>query len=141
MPTRFFLFVFLLTAILAGAGCSFSDSSGSISDSVSSISGSSSPKDGIGEDKIPYRDDIANLTFSIAGSSLSAEDFPTAIGRIALQHNITDWQHEKATYYGIGKGLRKASVPESNIARQPFLQEVLSDDKNALRYIREGYRQ
>lgn len=138
MPNRLVLFVSLLAALLAG--CSISHSIGSISDSVGSISGSSSPKDGIGKDKITYRDDIASLTYSIAGSSLGPQEFPTAVGRIAMQHNISDWRHEKATYYGIGKGLKKAGVPQTDIGKQPFLQEVLLGDKNAQRYIQEGYR-
>ncbi|SMF96698.1 hypothetical protein SAMN02949497_4104 [Methylomagnum ishizawai] len=133
--------VFLLACLAAlAAGCSISHSIGSISDSVGSISGSSSPKDGIGKDKVPYRDDIANLTYSIAGSSLGAQEFPTAVGRIAMQHNISDWRHEKATYYGIGKGLKKAGVPQTDIDKQPFLQEVLLSDKNAQRYIQDGYK-
>ncbi len=134
------LFAFALIALMAGGGCSMSYSSGKSSDSVSSISESSSPKEGIDKDKVTYRDDVANVTYSIAGSSLPASEFPIAVGRVAMQHNITDWKHDKATYYGIGKGLKKAGVPKENVAQQPFLQQVLTSDKNALRYIQEGYR-
>lgn len=125
--------------LLASSGCSISKSSGSISDSISSISESSSPAEGIGKDKIAYRDDVATLTLSISGSSLSAEEFPVALGRTAGQHKITDWAHEKATYYGIGKGLKKAGIAEQDIPSQGFLKEVLTANPDALKYIGKGY--
>lgn len=137
------LAIFLLSA----AGCSISassksssDSIGSLSNSVSSPSESSSPKDGIGKEKIPYRDDVANLTYSVAGSSMTAEEFPTALARTARQSKITDWAQEKATFYGIGKGLKKAGIPKEKIGSQEFLRDVLTSNKNALKYIEEGYR-
>lgn len=133
--------------VLSTTGCSISyssksssDSVGSLSDSVSSPSESSSPKDGIGKDKISYRDDVANLTYSISGSSMSAEEFPTALARTAKQFKITDWSKEKATFYGIGKGLKKAGIAKERIGSQPFLQEVLTINRDALKYIEEGYR-
>lgn len=127
---------FLLTA----SGCSISYSSGSISDSLGSISESSSPKEGIGKEKIPYRDDIATLTYSISGSSMSAEEFPVALARTARQHKITDWAGEKASFYGIGKGLKKAGIPKEKIQSQAFLREVLTANPDALKFIEAGYK-
>lgn len=128
-------------------GCSISASSASISgsiesssDSSSSVSSGSSPKDGIGKDKLPYRDDVANLTYSIAGSSISAADFPNALARTASQFKISNWSQEKATYYGIAKGLKRAGIARENVARTPFLANVLSANANALKYIQEGYK-
>lgn len=143
LPSALFLAVFVLTV----TGCSIStssksssDSSGSLSDSVSSPFESSSPKDGIGKDKIPYRDDVANLTYSVSGTSMAPEDFPVALARTAQQFKITDWAQEKASYYGIGKGLKKAGIPKEKIGSLPFLQQVLAYNKNALKWIEEGYK-
>ena len=128
------------------AGCSFSYSSGSISDSLESSSGSlgsssesSSSKQGISKDKLPYRDDIANLTYSVAGSSMTASEFPNALSRTARQFKISNWSQEKATFNGIGKGLKKAGIAKENIAKQAFLATVLSSNKDALKLIQEGY--
>lgn len=140
-----------LSALALGAftltACSFSESSKSISasiesssDSASSVSSGSSPKDGIGKEKLPYRDDVANLTYSIAGSSISAADFPNALARTASQFKISNWSQEKATYYGIAKGLKRAGIARENVARTPFLAKVLSANANALKYIQEGYK-
>lgn len=133
----------LLAAVLAG-GCSISwslsESSESVSDSLASVSGSSSPKEGIGEAKIPYRDDVANLTMSVVASNFSSSNFTDALRRIAAQRRISSWSAEKATYYGIGKGLKKAGVNQSNIVRQAFLQDVLSSRSEALQWIQRGYR-
>ena len=142
-------FPLALCILLAAAmtGCSFSYSSASISDSIESSSGSSSsssesssPAQGVGKDKLPYRDDVANLTYSIAGSSMSANDFPNALTRTASQFKISNWSQEKATFYGIGKGLKRAGVAKENITRQPYLTKVLSSNPNALKYIQEGYK-
>lgn len=140
-----------IAAVLIAAGsltaCSFSESSASISgsiesssDSSSSVSSGSSPKEGVSKDKQPYRDDIANLTYSIAGTSISATDFPNALARAARQFKISNWSQEKATFYGIGKGLKRAGIAKDAITRQPFLANVLSANPNALKYIQSGYQ-
>jgi hypothetical protein len=128
------------------AGCSFSYSSGSISDSLESSSGSlgsssesSSSGKSVSKEKIPYRDDIANLTYSVAGSSMTASEFPNALTRTARQFKISNWSQEKATFNGIGKGLKKAGIAKENIAKQAFLANVLSSNKDALKLIQEGY--
>lgn len=128
-------------------GCSFSYSSASISDSLesssessSSSSESSSPAQGVGKDKLPYRDDVANLTYSIVGSKMTPNDFPNALTRTASQFKISNWAEEKATFYGIGKGLKRAGIAKDNIAGQAFLGKVLAANPNALKYIQDGYK-
>jgi hypothetical protein len=71
---------------------------------------------------------------------MSATDFPNALARTASQFKISDWAREKATYYGIGKGLKRAGVAKENIGSQPFLANVLAANKDALRLIQEGYK-
>jgi hypothetical protein len=139
--------LFFILAVLSASGCSMSwsvgkssDSLGAFSDSVSSISESSSPKEDTDKEKASYRDDVANLTNSIAGTSLPANEFPVALARTARQFNITDWAREKETYLGIGKGLKKAGIPKENIRGQAFLRNVLAGNKDGLKYIEEGYR-
>ena len=138
-----------IIAVILLSGCSFSDSSVSISGSLESSSESStsstsssasSGRKGVSKEKLPYRDDVANLTYSIAGSSMSAADFPNALARTASQFKISDWASDKTTYYGIGKGLKRAGIAKENIIRQPFLANVLNANKDALRLIQEGYQ-
>lgn len=130
----------LTTALATLTGCSFSESSASVSSISESISESSSSKTGIGKEKVAYRDDIANLTYSVASSSMTADEFPTALARSASQFKISDWTQEKATFYGIGKGLKKAGVSKDDVAALPLLDQVIKTNKNALGYIQEGYK-
>ena len=135
-----------IIAVILLSGCSFSDSSVSISGSVESSSESStsssasSGRKGVSKEKLPYRDDVANLTYSITGSTMSAADFPNALARTASQFKISDWASDKTTYYGIGKGLKRAGIAKENVVRQPFLANVLNANKDALRLIQEGYQ-
>ena len=140
-----------LIALVMFQGCSFSDSSISISESVgsssessasslvSSDSSASSEAAGLSKEKKAYRDDVANLTYSVSGSSMTARDFPNALARTASQFKISNWSQEKATFYGIGKGLKRAGIPKENITHQPFLSNILTANKNALSYIESGY--
>jgi hypothetical protein len=132
--------------ILAAAGCSFSDSSRSSagssessSTSSGSLSASSSPSSSTDKAKASFRDDVANLTYSVAGSGLTAAAFSNSLARTAQKFNITNWAGEKATFTGIGKGLRRAAIPKSTIPTQPFLKNVLASNKDALKLIQEGY--
>lgn len=129
----------LSATITALTGCSFSESSASVSSISESISESSSSKTGIGKEKVAYRDDIANLTYSVASSSMTADEFPTALARSASQFKISDWSQEKATFYGIGKGLKKAGIAKEDVAALPLLDQVMKSNKKALGYIQEGY--
>lgn len=128
-----------LSVAVLGTGCSVSWSLSKSADSVSSISRSSSPEKGVGQDKLPFEDDVANLSMSVAGSAMSPQSFSTALTRLAAQHRITDWSEEKATYYGIGRGLRKAGINPANIENQRFLQDVFISRPEAIRWINEGY--
>jgi hypothetical protein len=128
------------------SACSISDSSVSISGSLESSAESSSspfksssPKEATDKAKSSYTDDVANLTFSIAGSQMSSNDFANALSRTAAQSKISDWAEEKATFTGIGKGLKRAGIAKQNIGQLPYLQKVLTSKKDALRSIEEAY--
>lgn len=130
----------VLLCSLCVTGCSISWSISESSESLGSSSESSSPKDGVGKAKIPYRDDIANMTLSVVGSNFTSASYMAALGRIAGQRGISDWASEKATYYGIGQGLKKAGVAKEAIGRQAFLTGVLGSRSEARSWIENGYR-
>jgi hypothetical protein len=127
-------------------GCSISysvgkssDSVKSISDSISdSISNSSGSSDEDDEDKEAYRNDVTQFTLVYAESAGSSRDFMREIGRIAESHGITDWEREKITFIAIGAGLRQAGVENKEFAELGFLKEVLYQEPDSLRYLREG---
>ena len=133
----------LAAFIVTAAGCSISYSSKSSSDSSASLASSSASSTGgaVDKDKVAYRDDIANLTYSKAGSSIRPEDFPVAIARTAQQFKITDWAQEKTTFYGIGKGLKKSGVPKEKAGTQPFLSQAIRYNKDSVKLIQDGYSQ
>lgn len=120
---------------------SSSASFGSSSDSSSSPSKSSKKKASVPEEKRAYLDDIANLTNSVTGSKMTSSDFMNALSRTASQDQISNWESESTTYIGIGKGLKRATVPIGQIQAQPFLEDVLGRNQNALDLIQQGYKE
>jgi|APCry1669192269_1035402.scaffolds.fasta_scaffold07238_2 hypothetical protein len=120
---------------------SSSASFGSSSDSSSSPSKSSKKKATVPEEKRGYLNDIANLTNSVTGSRMTSSDFMNALSRTASQDQISNWESESTTYIGIGKGLKRASVPVAEIKTQPFLEDVLARNQNALDLIQQGYKE
>lgn len=141
----------LLTLALLVSGCisesvtsssTSSASLGSSSDSSSSPSKSSSnKKESTPSGNQTYLDDIANLTNSVSGSNMTSSDFMNALARTATQDKISNWESQSETFLGIGKGLKRASVPVGKIEAQPFLGDVLSRNKDALDLIRSGYKE
>lgn len=120
---------------------SSSASFGSSSDSSSSPSKSSKKKASVPEEKRGYLNDIANLTNSVTGSKMTSTDFMNALSRTASQDQISNWESESTTFIGIGKGLKRASVPVAEIKTQPFLQDVLARNQDALDLIQQGYKE
>jgi len=120
---------------------SSSASFGSSSDSSSSPSKSSKKKTTVPEEKKGYLNDIANLTNSVTGSKMTSTDFMNALSRTASQDQISNWESESTTYIGIGMGLKRASVPVADIKTQPFLEDVLARNQNALDLIQQGYKE
>lgn len=120
---------------------SSSASFGSSSDSSSSPSKSSKKKASVPEEKRGYLNDIANLTNSVTGSKMTSSDFMNALSRTASQDQISNWESESTTYLGIGKGLKRATVPIAQIKDQPFLEDILVRNQNALDLIQQGYKE
>jgi hypothetical protein len=72
---------------------------------------------------------------------MTSSDFMNALTRTATQDKINNWESESETYLGIGKGLKKASVPVGKIESQPFLEDVIARNRDALDLIRRGYKE
>jgi hypothetical protein len=64
-----------------------------------------------------------------------------ALSRTASQDQISNWESESTTYLGIGKGLKRATVPIAQIKDQPFLEDILARNQNALDLIQQGYKE
>lgn len=145
MKTQFA--VLLLLAALLGACSESSVSLSGSSASVASISESSSSpskfssdsKKSVPKEKLPYLDDIANLTYSVIGSSMTAAEFPNAIQRTAATFKISNWSQEQATFEGIGKGLKRAGIKKEDILKQPVLADVLKTNSKAQSWIEAGF--
>lgn len=117
-----------------------SGSSASISESSSSPFKSSSKNKGSSKEQETYQKDVANLANSISVSQISPSDFSNALTRIAAQDKVSQWENEKATYLGIGQGLKRAGIAYSTIESQACLTDVLAARKDALSLIQEGYK-
>ncbi len=90
----------------------------SISSSLGSISGSSSSKKDKEKDAL-YQKDVRDLTFLIVQSNQDS-DFTHEIQTLAFRHGLSDWKNIESSFLGIGEGLKKAGVKEtefSNIAK------------------------
>jgi hypothetical protein len=126
--------VSLLAAV--AAGCSISDSISSpfswSSDSIASSSRSSSRNRA--ED---YRNDVADYT---QAQVQSGGDFPTftrGLGAIAAKHGVSDWESDSNTYVGIGQGLKRAGVTQTQV--DVWETNLSHGDKSKASAIQSGY--
>lgn len=129
------------------AGCSISysleKSSDSVSaslDSITSISTSSSPGE---EEQVKvtgtlYEEDIAAVTVLYVSREKSNDEYQRQVARIAGNHGISDWEQEKSTFLGMGKGLRRAGVSEDSISNLPYFRGIA--DSPSYAWVLEGYR-
>ena len=98
---------------LAMIGCSISKS---ISDSVSSpFKWSSESLDSSGGGKESYEADVRDYTEAYVRSSSDLEGFKKGLASVAEKHGISNWEADESTYTGIGAGLAKAQVKESQL--------------------------
>jgi hypothetical protein len=117
---------------------SMSKSLGSISTSLKSISSSlgsisdSSKDDGKKESR--YRDDVKSLTYFYAKNYQSIE-FEEDMQTLSWKHGILDWKKNPSSFVGIGAGLKKAGVNQSEL--NAILSE--NDTKDFAKLVRKGY--
>lgn len=127
----------LFSLSMTMAGCSFSDSSGSISDSTSSLI--SSPSSISGKSK-KYQNEIADYTMAYVKSSQPGEDYNSflkGLSDIAAKEGVTNWEQDSLTYWGIGKGLKKAHV--EGTAYETYKNNFAKGDSRKMEEIQEGY--
>jgi len=117
---------------LAMAGCSISNS---ISDSVSSpfkwSSDSSKGK------KEAYQGDVRDYTEAYVRSSSDIEGFRKGLASLAEKHGISNWEADEATYTGIGEGLAKAQVKETQL--EIYKSNLSKGDAVKATAIQKGY--
>jgi len=130
----------LIAAGITVSGCSISYSVGKSSDSVQSISESSSPSDSADSANKTYRSDLSNFTAIAVKSGKSAEDFLRGLSHVAEEFGITHWERERATYLGIGAGLRQAGVKEAELTQLGFIKTLTAQEPQTMNTILEGYQ-
>ncbi len=125
----------LCAASLIQTGCSISysleKSSDSVSASLDSITSISTSSSGGGEEETKiketgtvYEEDVAAVTVLYVSREKSTDDYQRQITAIAKNHGISDWEQEESTFFGMGKGLRRAGVSEDSIANLPFFRSM-----------------
>jgi hypothetical protein len=131
-----------LVAVLAGAGgCSKSStsqaSSESSSDSSTSSSGSSSDSSASSSGPSRYVRDVRDYTEQFVLSGGDFESFRLQLGKIAEKRGVTNWEQDRGTFEGIGRGLKMARVSGQRL--EMFENELASANPKAREWIRRGY--
>jgi len=128
---------------LALSGCPASNSAQSPSESVqgsvasvvssAASSGSSSP----GAAERAYRADVSEYTATYLHSSGDVRRFTAGLARLAERRGITDWEQNEATYVGVGEGLGRSRVNETDF--RVWQDAVAGTDPRRMAAMRKGY--
>ncbi len=138
----FSLPIVLVVAAASLTGCSFSKSSESSSDSSKSIFDSAaspfkSSSDSVGDEKEAYENDVADYTAEFVVSSTGTMDnFREHVGELAKDHGITNWESDRYTYLGIGRGMKKAKLGKPQISA--FTESMSGNDPMKKQAIEDG---
>lgn len=133
----------VLTGIILN-GCSFSKSSESSSDSSKGIldiasSPFTSSSDSSRSDQEKFEGDVADYTAEFVVSSTGTLDtFRAHVGELAEKYGITDWENDRSTYLGIGRGLGKAKLGKPQISA--FTESLSNNDPMKKQTIEEGMK-
>jgi len=111
------------------SGCSFSTSSQIVSSPFASSSKSSSPE-------AAYREDVSDYTQAHLQSGGTPDQLRRGIGELAAKHGITDWEHNEATFRGVGQGLAKAGYRQVQV--DAFKKNLATNPQQA-EWIQSGY--
>lgn len=137
--------------LVTGTGCkslwaSFTSPSDSVSGSFNSISGSiEAVFDGISqscsgttpsESELAYGDDVRVMVRAYLETGEPADGFLRAIGQVAEQHGIDDWEGEVTTFHALGVGLSQAGLDPSQT--RTYLASVGLVAEDDLRHVQEG---
>lgn len=136
-------FAVVLTLIsLILAGCSFSNSSESSSDSSKGIldvtsSVFTSSSDSSGNENAKYENDVSDYTKEFVTSSTGTLDnFREHLSELAQDHGVTNWEGDRYTYLGIGRGLKKAKLGKPQISA--FTESLSGNDPMKKQAIEDG---
>jgi len=145
---RFRTFTLVTTIALGTAlssGCSFSTSAESSSDSSKGLFNSasspftSSSSDSSRNSHEKYEGDVADYTAEfVVASSGTLDSFRGHISEIAEQYEITNWESDRTTYVGIGRGLVKAKLGKPQISA--FTESLSEKDPVKKQAIEEGLK-
>jgi hypothetical protein len=121
---------------LVMVGCSISHS---ISESVSSPFESSSHSSKSSDQKESYQGDVRDYTEAYVRSSDDPAAFRKGVSSIAQKHGVSNWEADHATYTGIGQGLGKAQVKQSQV--EVYKANLSAGDAAKASEIQKGYDQ
>jgi hypothetical protein len=119
---------------LAMTGCSISDS---ISDSISSPFKWSSRSSDSSDKNESYQRDVRDFTEAYLRTSSDPAGFRTGLASIAQKHGISNWEADEATYHGVGEGLGKAKVKQSQV--EVYKTNLSGGDPVKAAAIQSGY--
>jgi hypothetical protein len=117
------------------AGCSISDSSVSISDSIGSSSDSSASSSR--SRSAAYQDDVRDFAAAWDKSGGQYDEFQSQVARLASKHGISDWENNKATWVGVGAGLRRGGVAGTPF--ETYKQNLTGGDADRMSWLQQGY--
>ena len=120
---------------IAATGCSISDSSVSLSDSSGSSSDSSASSSRTRASE--YQDDVRDYTAAYVKSGGQYDTFQSEVARLAKKHGISDWENDKATWVGVGAGLRRGGV--AGVPFETYKQNLTSGDTQKMSWLQTGY--
>ncbi len=133
----------ILTSALL-SGCSFSTSSESSSDSSASLFNSASSPFSASSDssrtrRQKYEGDVADYTAEfVVASSGTLESFRGHLSELAEKHEITNWEADRDTYVGIGRGMAKAKLGKPQISA--FTESLSNNEPWKKQAIEEGLK-
>jgi hypothetical protein len=131
---RAMLLAVMAVVALAVTGCSISNS---ISDSISSPFKWSSRSSDSGDQKESYQRDVRDYTEAYLRSSSDPTGFRNGLASLATKHGISNWEADEATYAGIGEGLGKAKVKQSQV--EVFKTNLAGSDPVKAAALQNGY--
>lgn len=126
-----------LGGLAVGIGCSKSSTSEASSQSSSKSSSSSSSSSASSSGPSRYVRDVRDYTreFVLSGGELST--FSLGVGKIAEKRGVSNWEQDKETYEGIGRGLKLSGVSGQRLER--LEQELSGPNPESRKWMREGY--
>lgn len=141
MKTRLLLNLQAVLLAFILAGCSFSESSSDSSKGVFDLASSplSSSSDSSRTAREKYENNVADYTAEfVTSSSGTMEKFRDHLGELAESRGISNWESDRITYLGIGRGLKKADLGTPQISA--FTESLSGNDPIKKQGIEEGLK-